>query len=116
MTLPLDTCLYVSTAIFCIGVYGVLSRQNVIVILMSLELMLNGVNLALLAFGRLFISEGFAHAGAGVDAASPSTSHAFVVIVLAVAAAEAAVGLAILLAVYRRWRSVNSGEIHLLSG
>ena len=110
MTLSLDFCLILSTAVFCIGVYGVLSRQNIIVILMSLELMLNSVNLAIVSFGRHFI------AGPSAEDISASTPQAFVVIVLAVAAAEAAVGLAILLAVYRRWRSTIAGDIHLLSG
>ena len=110
MTLSLEFCLYLSTAIFCVGVYGVLSRQNIIVILMSLEIMLNGVNLAIVSFGRHFI------AGPRAEDISASTPQAFVIIVLAVAAAEAAVGLAILLAVYRRWRSTNSGEMNLLRG
>jgi len=110
MTLPLDVCLYFATAIFCIGVYGVLSRQNIIVLLMSLELMLNAVNVVLIAFGRAFIG------APGAGDVSAGTTHAFVVIVLAVAAAEAGVGLSILLAVYRRWRSANTGAIHLLKG
>ena len=112
MSLSLDLCLYLCAAIFSIGVYGVLSRQNIIVILMSLELMLNGVNLAIISFGRYFLTE----SGAALSGVAPSTSQVFVIIVLAIAAAEAAVGLAILLAVYRRWRSTNSGEMNLLRG
>ena len=112
MTLSLDLCLYLCAAVFSIGVYGVLSRQNIIVILMSLELMLNGVNLAIISFGRYFITpEGSALSGTGA-----SSSQIFVIIVLAIAAAEAAVGLAILLAVYRRWRSANVSDIRLLKG
>jgi NADH-quinone oxidoreductase subunit K len=109
MTLPLDLSLYLSAALFSIGVYGVLGRQNLIVILMSLELMLNAVNLALIAFGRAFFTT-------ASSAAEASTPQIFVLIVLAVAAAEAAVGLSILLAVYRRWRTTNAGEINLLRG
>ena len=110
MTLSLEFCLYVSTALFCVGVYGVLSRQNIIVLLMSLELMLNAVNLALVSFGRAFLNQPIA------GEAGESTSQVFVIMVLAVAAAEAAVGLAILLALYRRWRSTNAADIHLLRG
>lgn len=109
MSVPLDVCLYLSAALFCAGVYGVLSRHNLIVILMSLELMLNAVNLALVALGRSFFST-------AQSAAEANAAQVFVLIVLAVAAAEAAVGLSILLAVYRRWRSTNVGEIDLLSG
>ena len=112
MTLRRDLCLYLCAAVFSIGVYGVLSRQNIIVILMSLELMLNGVNLAIISFGRYFITpEGSALSGTGA-----SSSQIFVIIVLAIAAAEAAVGLAILLAVYRRWRSARIGDMRLLKG
>ncbi len=107
MTLSLSFCLYLSAALFAIGVYGVLSRQNLIVILMSLELMLNAVNLSFVAFGRAFLP------GAPADANGPQI---FVVMVLAVAAAEAAVGLSLLLAVYRKWRTTHAGEIDLLKG
>ena len=107
MSLSLDLCLYLCVAVFSIGVYGVLSRQNIIVILMSLELMLNGVNLAIISFGRYFIT---------VEGARLSGVGASVIIVLAIAAAEAAVGLAILLAVYRRWRSTRVGDMRLLKG
>ena len=107
MTLSLSFCLYLSAALFSIGIYGVLTRRNLIVILMSLELMLNAVNLSLVAFGRAFLPKG-PH-----DVSGPQV---FVVMVLAVAAAEAAVGLSILLAVYRKWRTTNAGEIDMLSG
>ncbi len=109
MELHLDTALYMATAIFCVGVYGVLSRQNIIVLLMSLELMLNAVNVALIVLGRAFLPT-------ASSAAVANTPQVFVVIVLAVAAAEAAVGLSILLAVYRRWRTTNVAEINLLKG
>jgi len=105
--LSLSFCLYLSAALFSIGLYGLLTRQNLIVILMCLELMLNAVNLSLVAFGRAFL---------GTAAKDPSGPQVFVVIVLAVAAAEAAVGLSLLLAVYRKWRTTNAGEIDLLKG
>jgi NADH:ubiquinone oxidoreductase subunit K len=109
MSLHLDICLYFAAAIFAIGVYGVLSRHNIIVILMSLELMLNAANLALIALGRSFLRE-------APSLTAASTPQVFVIIVLAVAAAEAAIGLSILLAVYRRWHTASAGEIHLLKG
>jgi NADH:ubiquinone oxidoreductase subunit K len=108
MTLSLSFCLYLTSALFAIGVYGVLSRQNLIVILMSLELMLNAVNLTLVAFGRAFLPN-----SAPQDA---NSAQIFVIIVLAVAAAEAGVGLSILLAVYRKWRTTNVGQIDMLKG
>lgn len=107
MTLSLSFCLHLSAAIFSIGVYGVLTRSNLIVILMSLEIMLNAVNLSLVAFGRAFLTD---------QTRDPSGPQVFVIMVLAVAAAEAAVGLSILLAVYRKWRTTNAGEIDLLKG
>ena len=105
--LSLSFCLYIAAGLFAIGVYGVLSRQNLIVILMSLELMLNAVNLALVAFGRAFLT---------AKPIDPSGPQVFVMMVLAVAAAEAAVGLSILLAIFRKWRTTHAGEIDLLKG
>ncbi len=100
----LQNVLIVAVAIFCIGVYGVLARRNVLVVLMSLELMLNAVNIALVAFGRAFA------AGAPPDAPT-HTGQAFTLMVLAVAAAEAAIGLSILLLVYRRWRTIDVRDL-----
>jgi NADH-quinone oxidoreductase subunit K len=113
--LSLEFVLYVALGIFCLGVYGVLSRRNILVILMCLELMLNGANLALVALARANLPPA-APAGWAQGLASANGSQAFVVMVLAVAAAEAGVGLAILLAAYRRFRTADSGEISLLSG
>lgn len=107
MTLSLSFCLYLSSILFAVGVYGVLSRHNLLVILMSLELMLNAVNIALVSFGRAFL------AGSPADPTSPQV---FVIMVLAVAAAEASVGLSILLAVFRKLRKTNAGEIDSLKG
>lgn len=107
--MELDTVLLFATAIFCLGVYGVLSRQNIIIILMCIELMLNSVNLALVAFGR-------AEIGGETTPTSPGVAQIFVLMVLAVAAAEAGVGLAILLAVFRKWRTTNAGDLNLLKG
>ena len=105
----LSTTLYLAITIFCIGVYGVLARRNILVVLMSLELMLNAVNLALVAFGRAFV-DGQA-SGAGFH-----TGQIFTLMVLAVAAAEAAIGLSILLLIYRQWRTVDIGVVSRMSG
>ncbi|HOB51600.1 MAG TPA: NADH-quinone oxidoreductase subunit NuoK [Acidobacteriota bacterium] len=91
--------LAVSTIVFTIGLIGVLVRRNIMIILMSLELMLNAVNLNLVAFSRLW---------GGV------VGHVFVIFVITVAAAEAAVGLAIVIAVYRHRESINIDDMNLL--
>ena len=90
-----------SAALFTIGVVGVLMRRNIIIIFMSIELILNAVNINLVANARQLEN---------------LVGQVFVVFVIAVAAAEAAVGLAILLAVYRRWRSTRVGDMRLLKG
>jgi NADH:ubiquinone oxidoreductase subunit K len=91
---PLHWYLLVAAALFCIGLYGVLGRKNAIAMLMGVELMLNAVNINLLAFWRYI---------------KPDTSAglAFVAFVFVVAAAEAAVGLALIISVYRNTKSVD---------
>ena len=96
--------LVLSAGLFAIGAYGVLARRNLLIILMSVELMLNGVNVALLALSRL---HGHPHGHAG---------HVFVLMVMGVAAAEVAVGLAILIAVFRNKKSVDTGDLRSLKG
>ena len=93
--------LALSAILFTIGVLGVLLRRNVIVVFLSIELMLNAVNLSLVAF-----SQSFGH----VD------GQILVFFVMSVAAAEAAVGLAIVIALYRNTLSVNVDEFNLLRG
>lgn len=95
---PLTWWLYVSAALFCLGLYGALSRRNAIAILMGIELMLNAVNINLVAFWRYITPE-------------VPVGQIFTIIVITVAAAEAAVGLAIVIAVYRRHRTVIVEEI-----
>jgi NADH-quinone oxidoreductase subunit K len=107
MTLELSSTLYLSAALFSIGVYGVLSRPNVLVMLMSLEIMLNAVNLSLVSLGKVFLA---------TRPADPSAPLVFVLMVLAVAAAEAAVGLSLLLAVFRKWRTTHADELLSLKG
>jgi NADH-quinone oxidoreductase subunit K len=92
--------LALSALLFTIGVIGVLTRRNAIIIFMCVELMLNAVNLAFVAFSRLY--------GAG--------GQVFVVFVMTVAAAEAAVGLAIIIALFRHRQTVNLDQINLLKG
>jgi len=98
-SVPIDHYLVLAAVLFCIGMAGVLTRRNALVILMSVELMLNAANLTLLAFARLH---------------GDNTGHVMVFFVIAVAAAEAAVGLAIVLNVFRHKRSVNVDDIKAL--
>jgi NADH-quinone oxidoreductase subunit K len=90
--IPLNYYLLLSTLLFCIGALGVLFRRNAIVIFMSIELMLNAVNLLLVAYSRQW---------------SDSGGQVFVFFIMAVAAAEVAVGLAILMMVYRKTDTVD---------
>ena len=99
--LGLPAYLVVGAALFCIGVYGVLTRRNAVAILLSIELMLNAANVNLVAFARY--TDPAALAG-----------QTFGIFVITVAAAEAAVGLAVVLCVYRNVRTVNVDEINLL--
>lgn len=99
MEVPLDWYLALSAVLFTIGVLGVLLRRNVIVILMSVELMLNAANLSLVAFSQ-YLSE--------------SSGQILVFFAISVAAAEAAVGLAIVIALFRRRVTVNVDELNLL--
>jgi NADH:ubiquinone oxidoreductase subunit K len=101
MSIPLSWYLVLSAVLFCIGLYGVLARKNAIAILLGIELMLNAVNINLVAFWRY------------LDPAQMA-GQAFAVIVLAVAAAEVAVGLALIISVYRRRKTVVADEIDLM--
>lgn len=96
----LGPSLALSALLFTIGVLGVVVRRNAIVVFMCIELMLNAVNLSFVAFAQLH----------GVD------GQVMVFFVMTVAAAEAAVGLAIILAVYRHVRSVDLESVNLLQG
>jgi len=92
------------TALFCLGMYGALARRNAIGVLLSIELMLNGVNVMMVAFAKYI--------------QSPQTlaGQVFAVFIITVAAAEAAVGLAIVINVYRLRRTVRVDQIDLLKG
>jgi NADH-quinone oxidoreductase subunit K len=102
--------LVLSAAVFSIGAFGVLARRNLLIVLMSLELMLNGVNLALTGFSRIHGS-----AASGGAAAAPH-GQVFVLMVMAVAAAEVAVGLALVIAIFRTRQTVDTADISLLKG
>ncbi len=99
--IPLSWYLLVSAALFCIGVYGVLARRNAVAILMSVELMLNAVNLNLIAFWRY-------------QQPDNPLGIAWAIFVLTVAGAEAAVGLALVISVYRNRDSVIAEELDTL--
>jgi NADH:ubiquinone oxidoreductase subunit K len=99
--IPLWMYLLVAAGLFCIGIYGVLSRRNAVAILMGIELMLNAVNINLVAFWR-YVAPGNV------------AGQAFAAFVFVIAAAEAAVGLAIIIAVYRSRRSVIVEDVDLL--
>lgn len=101
--MPLWSYLVVASALFCIGTFGVLIRRNAIAILMSVELMLNAVNINLVAFWRYNTPQDMA-------------GQIFAAFVIVVAAAEAAVGLAIIIAVYRQYRSIIVEEVDALRG
>lgn len=97
--IALENYLILSALIFAIGVFGVLIRRNLIVILMSIELMLNAVNLTFIAFSRYLGS---------------AEGQVVVFFVMAVAAAEAVIGLAIIISVYRHRQSLDPQEMQLL--
>lgn len=101
MSIPLNWYLVLAAALFCIGLYGVLSRRNAIGILMGIELMLNAVNINLIAFWRYLDPVRL-------------TGQIFTIFVFAVAAAEVAVGLALVIAIYRNRDTVVVEEIDLL--
>ncbi|HLH75978.1 MAG TPA: NADH-quinone oxidoreductase subunit NuoK [Candidatus Binataceae bacterium] len=96
---PIDYFLVLSGVLFCIGVAGVLLRRNIIIMFMSIEIMLNAVNLAFVALGR---------------ALNSTDGQAIVFFVMTVAAAEAAVGLGIILAIFRNRETVNADELNLM--
>jgi NADH:ubiquinone oxidoreductase subunit K len=99
--IPLAWYLIFAALLFCIGLYGVLVRKNAIAILMGIELMLNSVNINLIAFWRYRSSSGIA-------------GQAFAIIVFAIAAAEVAVGLALIISIYRRRSSIIAEDMNMM--
>ncbi len=101
---PLQLCLLFSSALFCVGLMGALSRSNSILVLLGVELMLNAANINFVAFWRYSPNPA---AGTGI---------LFVIFSIAVAAAEAAVGLALVIAIYRHQKSIRLQDATRLKG
>ena len=93
--------LFLAAVLFCVGVYGVLARRNGVMVLMSIELILNSVNINLLAFGAM---------------RNEPTGAVFALFIIAIAAAEVGVGLAIILLIYRNRTSVDLEELDVMKG
>src|SRR4030042_784499 len=98
---PLNWYLLLSTAVFTIGVFGFLSRRNIIIMFMSIELMLNGVNISLISFSHYL---------------QDMRGQILAFFVIAVAASEAAIGLAIVIALFRNKATAHVDEIHEMDG
>ncbi len=105
MLLSLNSFLILGAVLFCIGLFGALSKRNAVSVLMGIEIMLNAVNITLVAFASS--STGTAH-GARL------TGQIFAIFIITVAAAEAAVALAMIIAIYRRRNSVDVSEINMM--
>jgi NAD(P)H-quinone oxidoreductase subunit 4L len=97
----LNQFLLLAAALFCIGVYGVIARKNGVMVLMSIELILNAVNINLVAFSAM---------------TGAISGQVFALFIIAVAAAEVGVGLAIVLAIFRNYRSVDIDTVDLMKG
>ncbi|QFT90918.1 NADH-quinone oxidoreductase subunit K [Bacillus sp. THAF10] len=100
-SVPLSAYLVLALILFCIGLYGALTKRNTVIVLICIELMLNAVNINLVAFSKYGINPGI-------------TGQVFSLFTITVAAAEAAVGLAILIALYRNRKTVNIDEMNVL--
>jgi len=118
---PLEYYIILSAILFSVGVWGVLKSRNAIVIFMSIELMLNAVNLAIVAFSSnikivisRFIESVPAQRMPDILQTSMASGQVFVLLVMTVAAAEAAVGLAIIISIFRAKSSVNVDEVNVM--
>ena len=110
--MPINYYLFVSLALFCIGIVGVLTRRNSIIIFMCIELMLNAVNLLLVAFSKM---HHLAYLGNPSSVPSNGTDgQLFVFFIMVVAAAEVSVGLAIIVMLYRNTHSVDVNFLNRL--
>ena len=109
--MPINYYIFLAIALFCIGVVGVLTRRNAIIIFMCIELMLNAVNLLLVAFSKMphpAVAGAPAVTGTGVE------GQLFVFFIMVVAAAEVSVGLAIIVMMYRNTHSVDVNFLNRL--
>lgn len=107
--MPIDYYIFLSIALFAIGITGVLTRRNVIIILMCIELMLNSVNLLLVAFSKMHHL-----ANAATNATAGTEAQLFVFFIMVVAAAEVCVGLAIIVMLFRNTHSVDVNFLNRL--
>ena len=103
MILSLDYFLMLSAILFAIGIYGVLSRRNILGVLMSIELMFNAANINVIAFNRYLYP-------------GQTWGQGIVIFVITLAAAEAVVGLSLVLAIYRNIKSVYTEKLNILHG
>jgi len=101
VSVGLEHYLILSAVLFSIGLYGALAKKNAIVILMSIEIMLNAVNISMVAFSRYIVP-------------TVLTGQIFAIFIIVVAAAEAAVGLAIVISIYRNRETIESTDIDLM--
>ncbi len=101
MSIGLEHYLILSAVLFSIGLYGALSKRNAIIILMSIEIMLVAVSIAMVAFSRYIVP-------------LLLTGQVFAIFIMIVAAAEAAVGLAIIIAIYRNRETIDANKIDLM--
>ena len=102
LSVGLSSYLLVGAMLFCLGLYGVFSRKNIIAVFMSIELMLNAVNINFVAFNRFYWSGGLL------------TGHVAAIFIVVVAAAEVAVGLALIISIYRARQTTNVDEFNWL--
>ncbi len=104
MSVGLNHYLILSAILFCIGLYGALSRRNAIIIMMCIEIMLNAVNISMVAFSHFGVQ----------SVPNLLTGQIFAIFIIVVAAAEAAVGLGIVISIYRNRETVDISQINLL--
>lgn len=109
--MPIQYYITLALILFCIGVVGVLTRRNAIIIFMCIELMLNAVNLLLVAFSKMINGAGFASSKASL---AGMDGQLFVFFIMVVAAAEVSVGLAIIVMMYRNTHSVDINFLNRL--
>jgi len=103
--IPIEYWLIFSSLLFVVGAYGVLTRKNAIVVLMSIEVMLNAANINLVTFSSYHTA---------LHGTNDASGQVFTLFSIAIAAAEVAVGLAILLSVYRRYQTIDVDKINIL--
>lgn len=117
--MTLENVLLVSAILFAIGLYGALTRRNAIVLLMSIELMFNAVNVAAIGFSRFTVPATLRGSPVEVTAETVQTAlsgHVFAIFIIAAAAAEVALGLALIIAVYRQRETTDVSEMDTMHG